>query len=238
MSSVAKVCSVEGCDRKVKGYGYCANHLRFLRVKGDPDNLLPPEAKRKCVVNGCTKLQAAGNLCTTHFWRKRRNGDFETLKLEHHGLHDHPVYLTWKSMKKRCLNQNSRSYRHYGGKGVQVCERWRNSFKAFLEDVGERPKGMTLDRKNNDGNYSYGKCPECVANGWPMNVRWATKLTQAQNTGMNGRNTSGYKGVTFHLGKWQARIMFNYRSISLGLFATKEEASVAYKTAKRRYHKT
>ena len=88
-----------------------------------------------------------------------------------HGMEGTPTYAAWCSMKQRCLNQNHEFYRHYGGRGITVCERWSTSFKNFLEDMGERPSSdHTLDRyPNNDGNYE------------PGNVRWATWLQQNSN---------------------------------------------------------
>lgn len=101
---------------------------------------------------------------------------------ETHGRTKSSEYGTWSTMKSRCFNANVRGFRHYGGRGITVCPRWRESFEAFLEDMGPRPPGHSIDRKNNDGNYSCGKCEECVANGWPPNCRWATASTQRINS--------------------------------------------------------
>lgn len=74
----------------------------------------------------------------------------------------------WSSMKQRCENQNSHAYYRYGGRGITVCDRWKE-FPNFLADMGRRPEGRSLDRIDNDKGYG------------PENCRWATSKEQAAN---------------------------------------------------------
>jgi hypothetical protein len=86
-----------------------------------------------------------------------------------HGYSKSRTYNSWCSMKDRCLRVNHKSYKHYGGRGIKICDRWLHSFLNFLEDMGERPEGTSIDRINNDGNYEPGNC------------RWATSKEQSNN---------------------------------------------------------
>lgn len=78
------------------------------------------------------------------------------------------AYRSWIAMHQRCGNPKAQHYRLYGGRGIKVCERWK-SFENFFADLGERPRGLTLDRKDPEGNYE------------PSNCRWATWSEQRRN---------------------------------------------------------
>lgn len=81
----------------------------------------------------------------------------------------HPLYSVWCGMKKRCYTKSAHNYEYYGGRGIKVCDRWRDDFLAFVVDMGEKPDGYTIERKDNDGDY----CPD--------NCIWADKSTQMRN---------------------------------------------------------
>jgi len=88
-----------------------------------------------------------------------------------HGMSGTPEYKSWQSVKQRCLNPISKTYPGYGGRGIQVCQEWQDSFMAFYDHIGPRPSAShSIDRIDNDGNYE------------PGNIRWATRSQQVQNS--------------------------------------------------------
>lgn len=86
-----------------------------------------------------------------------------------HGATGTPMYRAWHSMIDRCHNPNNTDYALYGARGIKVCRRWRESFSSFLEDLGARPEGRSLDRIDNNKGYT------------ASNTRWATPTQQANN---------------------------------------------------------
>lgn len=94
-----------------------------------------------------------------------------------HGLTNHPVFAVWASMKQRCHNPDHKQYPYYGGRGITVCKRWLEKIENFVDDMGLPPKGLTIERKNNNDGY------------YQENCRWATRVDQARNR----RNTRLYE---------------------------------------------
>ncbi|MCK5606522.1 hypothetical protein KAR91_31760 [Candidatus Pacearchaeota archaeon] len=86
-----------------------------------------------------------------------------------HGMSGTPLYAVWKDMRTRCYNPDAHAFKDYGARGITVCDRWKDSFLNFIADMGERPKGYTLERIDNDGNYIAKNCT------------WASRAQQARN---------------------------------------------------------
>ena len=125
-------------------------------------------------------------------------------------------YQVWYGLRRRCYDPHNSSFARYGGRGIGVCERWRNNFAAFFSDMGLRPSPRhSLDRRDNDGDYS------------PENCRWTTRAVQQRN-----RESVLRAGGTVRAGDcWRAKIQINGRSIALGRFETEAEASRVYREA-------
>jgi len=108
-------------------------------------------------------------------------------------------YIAWVNMKARCHNTEREDYNNYGGRGILVCQKWLDSFEAFFADMGPRPPGKSLDRKDVNGNYT------------PDNCQWATLIEQANNTRAN--RYVEIDGVTRSLKQWCDERGLSYKAI-------------------------
>jgi len=119
------------------------------------------------------------------------------------GLSNHPLYQTWSNAMQRCMNPRSHDYRYYGGRGIEVCDRWRASPEAFIADIlneiGERPAGWQLDRIDNARGYE------------PGNVRWATPSMNCRNRRSN--RVFEFRGEMLSLAGIAERVGLNYTTL-------------------------
>jgi len=106
-----------------------------------------------------------------------------------HGMTGTPEHQTWQRMKQRCLYKKISNYHDYGGRGIKICDRWKDSFENFLADMGNKPSQKhSIDRIDNNGNYEPGNC------------RWATRTEQNRNTRQNRLLT--FQGKTQCVSEW------------------------------------
>jgi hypothetical protein len=165
---------------------------------------------KKCKITGCDKNHIARGFCNTHYAQMRRKGfpDGSVNSCITHGMTGSPTWMSWQAMIARCTRPSSISYKHYGAKGIKICDRWRDSFINFLADMGERPAGKTLDRRKNNMDY----CPE--------NCRWSSVKEQNENRS----NTKIYEfdGKYMNLYGWAKELntspaALHYRINKMGL---------------------
>lgn len=111
---------------------------------------------------------------------------------------DNPSYNSWRGMRSRCNNPNRPDWKYYGGRGITYCNRWK-SFDNFLDDMGERLPGTSLDRINTNGNYD------------PSNCRWATSKQQNRNTNHNAYY--GFNGKSLTMSEWSEFLGIKYPTL-------------------------
>lgn len=187
----------------------------------------------KCQIDGC---ESSGQIrkgveyfkkgyCDKHYQRLRTHGDPQIiLRVQKTGKTKHPLYKTWLGIKNRTSNPNTEVYPRYGGRGIKMCERWQGlyGFDNFLEDMGERPENHSLDRIDNDGDYSKENC------------RWATDYQQCANQRSNNETVGvGWCKVR---SKWRAHITVGGSHKHLGRFTNYEDAVAARKAAEVLYN--
>ena len=142
---------------------------------------------------GCYKIKKLNDYNKTHThipWNKNNN------------MGKHPLHGTWSQMIARCEHPQNTMYKHYGARGISVCEEWHDFWKfvEWSDSIGGRPDGYTLDRINVDGNYE------------PSNCRWTDGKTQSRNTSRSIHVT--YNGKTQVLKDWSIELGIPYKTLS------------------------
>ncbi len=128
------------------------------------------------------------------------------------------TYTRWYAMIDRCHNSKNFSYSYYGGRGIKVCKRWRDSIKNFVEDMGIPPKDKTLDRIDNNKGYSKGNC------------RWATRIEQKKNQRpKKNLRLFTYKGVTKTIEEWSIKKGMKYITLYARIYRYKVPSSKIFK---------
>lgn len=149
------------------------------------------------------------------------NQELRIKRATSHGMKGTKIYTTWKNIRNRCHNKNNPQYHNYGGRGIKICERW-NNFQNFYDDMGDIPEGKSIDRIDNDGDYS------------PDNCKWSTYQEQAENKGKYRNSKTGITGVTItHQGFYRSYIDIKGKRYFLYHGDNLEQAINARKEAER-----
>lgn len=200
-TAIKRIESAVSKNRQIMWLFHCDCGTQSIAPAGDKTH----GGSKSC---GCLKVERSRERRTTH------------------GMAGTPEFVCWRHAKDRCFNKNDKSYANYGGRGITMCERWRNSFENFYADMGPRPgPRYSIDRIDVNGNYEPGNC------------RWADDFVQARNKRMFRNNTSGINGV-YHKKKpnrWHAYIRANGKQLFLGSFKSAEEAEKVRKEAEAKY---
>lgn len=139
---------------------------------------------------------SSGHTKSCGCWKAKRIQETKTT----HGLAGTPTYRSWTAMMTRCHTPGSPKYEKYGGRGIKVCERWKD-FELFVGDIGLSPgRGYSLNRINNDGDYEPGNC------------HWATAIEQQNNKSNNRLVTAN--GVTHTVAEWSRITGINYNTLT------------------------
>jgi len=171
----SKQCKFDGCNEEAKSRGYCRKHYTQMHRLGIFKEDISKNKNKKCSIPGCDKKYYGRGYCHMHYLRWKRHGDANYEVVDFHGLCKTREYKIWENMKERCYDKNNNAYKNYGGRGITVCDSWRNSFSEFIKDMGFcYDSNMQIDRINNNGMYEKNNC------------RWTT-ITQ------NSRNRRGIK---------------------------------------------
>jgi len=156
-----------------------------------------------------TRIKSCGCLRKENSSKRAKNRKGKLHPAYKHGKNckNSKTYRSWFNMKQRCINPNTFYFKNYGGRGIMICERWM-VFENFLADMGECPKGMSIDRINNDGHYE------------PSNCKWSTRKEQARNSKQAKLNKDEVEKIrilltTTNLLQRQIAKMFNVKQATI-----------------------
>lgn len=194
--------AIEHGNRFIDLTGKTSGRLTVIGLPNDYDSRHP---KWLCLCSCGTKKLIAGSSLSGRSSQScgclRREGTAQRLTKHGHANKNKTskTYSVWVGMMQRCENKNIKNYKDYGGRGINVCEKWHR-FEGFLEDMGNSPDGLFLDRKDNNGNYELSNC------------RWATRQEQNSNKRTNVFIT--LSGISMTIADWGRKLQVSQITIA------------------------
>ena len=185
-------------------------HYYRFKKHGDPNTLLRTPSDGFCKIDTCDNEHVAKGFCDKHYWKYKKYGSATSGRTYNpSGESSTRTYSCWKNMKQRCLNPNNKYYHRYGGRGIKIHKTWVDNFNKFLEDMGDCPPGLTIERIDNEGDYEPGNC------------KWDTMENQTRNRSLRFDNKTGAIGVSkTKYGTYTAKL----KNVCSKNFKTLEEA--------------
>lgn len=222
-----------GCQQDVRKNFIGHRYGRLTILEEAEDIRFPSKSVKRVFICVCDcgnvlkvrhDAMATGNTNSCGCYKRDQTSLSNTNKKTTHGLNSHPLYSTWSDMNRRCYNEKTEHFHNYGGRGIYVCEEWRNSPTEFVRWATEEADwyegcGLSLDRIDVNGHYE------------PSNCRFTDWSTQTLNRRVSSTSKSGFSGVCQRGSRWEARITFKGHTTDLGIYNKLEDAVEARQIA-------
>lgn len=182
----------------------CGQHQALWKCKCDCGKI--------CIIRGLSLRSNHTKSCGC--FHDEASGD----RTRTHGKSNERLYIIWRGMKRRCYNINNYDYKYYGGRGINICEEWKNNFKSFYDwsmSHGYR-EDLTIDRIDTNGNYE------------PSNCRWATMKEQSNNTRQN--HMIEYNGKKQNMKQWAKELDIKYTTLATRININHCDINTAFET--------
>lgn len=164
--------------------------------------------KSICSYDDCNNESHTRGYCKKHYDKLLKSKKIDHVN-ESHGYTNTPEYNSYNHMITRCFNKNRWDYYRYGGRGITVCDEWKESFNSFLKSMGDKPfEGAEIDRIDNDGNYEPSNCKWVThkENGQHKSNVYLTQNIAEEIRGLINNNVMSRKGASIRYGVCKANI--------------------------------
>lgn len=216
-----KICKAPNCHKKCSKLWYCSMHHSRLKRHWDIDYV---RKQKNCSIEWCLWKYEANWYCNKHYSRHLKHWDANHVDcVQWEWRLKHPLYATFCLMLQRCYDKNCKQYMNYWWRWISVCEewKWKQNFQKFVHDMWEKPEWTSLDRIDNNWDYSKENC------------RRATRHQQNSNTRNNNKNV--WVSYCRWNSAWLAKLIVNKKIVLSKYFKFESDAINARKEAEKMY---